>query len=187
MATHFCSNCGKPLMQAVPPLDNRLRGICQACGTIHYENPKIVVCAIPCIKTVRGTEILLCRRAIEPRDDYWTLPGGFMEVDETTEQAAVRETLEEASATVTVRGLFALMNLAVFQQVHLFYLADMTEARFAPGEESREVRLFMEAEIPWDRLAFSTITHALRFFFEDQKKGILENGGFGVHTIDLSR
>lgn len=110
-----------------------------------------------------------------------------METEETTEEAAVRETLEEASADVMVKGLFALMNLASYQQVHLFYLADMKEARFAPGEESREVRLFTEAEIPWDRLAFSTITHALRFFFEDQKKGFIEKGGFSVHTIDLSR
>ena len=187
MAMHFCSNCGKPLTQEVPPLDNRLRDVCHACGTIHYENPKIVVCTIPRLKTSRGTEVLLCRRAIEPRDNYWTLPGGFMEINETTEQSAIRETLEEATAEVSLKGLFALMNLAVFQQVHLFYLADMKEACFAPGEESREVRLFTEAEVPWDRLAFSTITHALRFFFEDEKKGILEHGGFGVHTIDLSR
>lgn len=187
MAIHFCSNCGKPLTRAIPPLDNRLRDVCHACGTIHYENPKIVVCTIPYIKTPRGTEVLLCLRAIDPRDNYWTLPGGFMEINETTEQAAVRETLEEASADVSVKGLFALMNLAVFQQVHLFYLADMKEARFAPGEESREVRLFTETEIPWDRLAFSTITHALRLFFEDLKTGILGRGGFGVHTIDLSR
>jgi len=184
---HFCANCGNPLTQEIPPLDNRQRGVCHACGFIHYENPKIVVCSIPYIKTSRGTEVLLCLRAIEPRDNYWTLPGGFMETEETTEQAAVRETWEEASAKVTVKGLFALMNLAVFQQVHLFYLADLAEPRFAPGEESREVRLFTEDEIPWDRLAFSTITHALRFFFEDQKKGILAKGGFGIHTIDLSR
>ncbi len=186
MAMHFCPNCGKPLTQTIPSFDNRLRDVCTACGTIHYENPKIVVCALPCLETARGTEVLLCRRAIAPRDGYWTLPGGFMEINETTEQTAVRETLEEASADVSIRQLFALMNLAVFQQVHLFYLADMKDTCFAPGEESCEVRLFTATEIPWDRLAFSTITHALQFFFEDLKTGILMHGGFGVHTIDLS-
>lgn len=184
---NFCSNCGKPLVREIPPLDNRLRDVCHACGMIHYENPKIVVCTIPAIETARGTEILLCRRGIAPRDNYWTLPGGFMENDETTEQAAVRETEEEASASVTVKRLFALMNLAVYQQVHLFYLADMDNAQFSPGEESREVRLFTEDEIPWDRLAFSTITHALRFFFADKKRIAREGGDFGMHAIDLSR
>ena len=187
MAMRFCTNCGQPLTQEIPPLDNRVRDVCHACGTIHYENPKIVVCSIPYIKTARGIEVLLCLRAIEPRDNYWTLPGGFMETKETTEEAAVRETLEEAGCAVTTGALFALMNLAVYEQVHLFYLAEMKDARFAAGEESRDVKLFTEAEIPWDRLAFSTISHALRYFFDDLKQGILENGRFSVHTIDLSR
>ncbi len=186
MAMHFCSNCGKPLTQEIPPRDNRIRSVCHACGTIHYVNPKMVVCTIPIIETKRGTEILLCKRAIAPRDNYWTLPGGFMEINETTEQAAIRETFEEATAIVSIKGLFAVMNLSIFQQVHLFYLANLKEAQFSPGEESREVRLFTENEIPWNQLAFSTITHALKFFFDDQKQISFKEGNFGVHSIDLS-
>lgn len=153
---------------------------------IHYENPKIVVCSIPTWETEKETSILLCRRAITPRQGFWTLPGGFMENNETTEQAARRETLEEAGATVRISGLFSLMNLPVYHQVHLFYLAQLENTNFSPGEESLETRLFTKNEIPWNELAFSTIKYALKFYFEDKEK--IQNGGtFGFHSLDLSK
>ena len=109
-----------------------------------------------------------------------------MENDETTEQAARRETKEEAGADVRISNLFSLMNLLVYHQVHLFYLAQLENTNFAPGEESLETRLFTEKEIPWDQLAFSTIKYALKLYFEDRKK--IQNGGnFGFHTLDLTK
>ena len=138
MSMKFCSHCGHPLIVGIPPLDNMPRHICPNCHMIHYENPKIVVCSIPTWETEKGTSILLCRRAITPRHGFWTLPGGFMENDETTEQAARRETKEEAGADVTISNLFSLMNLPVYHQVHLFYLAHLENTNFAPGEESLE-------------------------------------------------
>ena len=182
----FCSHCGHALTIGIPPLDNMPRHICPNCHMIHYENPKIVVCSIPTWETENETSILLCRRAITPRHGFWTLPGGFMENDETTEQAARRETKEEAGADVRISNLFSLMNLPVYHQVHLFYLAQLENTNFAPGEESLETRLFTEKEIPWDQLAFSTIKYVLKFYFEDRKK--IQNGGnFGFHTLDLTK
>ena len=109
-----------------------------------------------------------------------------MENDETTEQAAKRETKEEAGAEVKISTLFSLMNLPAYHQVHLFYLAQLENTDFSPGEESLETRLFTENEIPWNQLAFSTIKYALKFYFEDKKK--IRNGGdFGFHTLDLTK
>ena len=182
----FCSQCGHPLIVDIPPLDTLPRHICPSCHTIHYENPKIVVCSIPTWETRQDTAILLCRRASAPRHGFWTLPGGFMENDETTEQAARRETKEEAGADVKVSTLFSLMNLPTYHQVHLFYLAELENTDFSPGEETLETKLFKENEIPWNQLAFSTIKYALEFFFEDRKK--MGNGGrFGFHTLDLTK
>lgn len=183
----FCSQCGHPVIIDIPPLDNMPRHVCPSCKTIHYENPKIVVCSIPAWESKsHETSILLCRRAIAPRHGFWTLPGGFMENDETTEQAAARETREEAGANVKISKLFSLMNLPVYHQVHLFYLAQLENTEFSPGEETLETRLFRESEIPWDNLAFSTIKYALKFYLDDRKK-ILNGGHFGFHTLDLPK
>ena len=130
--------------------------------------------------------MLLCRRAIEPRYGYWTLPAGFMENEETTEQAAVRETEEEAGANVELGNLFTLLNVAHVHQVHLFYLARLRDLDFAPGIESLEVKLFTEAEIPWDELAFPTIRSTLELFFADRIK-VREGGSYGFHSRDIVR
>ncbi|WP_186107647.1 NUDIX hydrolase [Burkholderia gladioli] len=174
----FCSVCGHEVISRIPSGDNRERFVCDQCGTIHYQNPRNVVGTVP----VWGDQVLLCRRAIEPRHGYWTLPAGFMEMGETTSEAAARETHEEAGAHVEVQNLFTLLNVPHVHQVHLFYLARLTGPEYEAGEESLEVRLFDEAEIPWDDIAFPTVSQTLRLFFADRAAG-----SFGVHTGDIFR
>jgi ADP-ribose pyrophosphatase YjhB (NUDIX family) len=174
----FCSVCAHPVSLRVPAGDTRERHVCDACGAIHYENPRNVVGTLP----VWQDQVLLCRRAIEPRHGYWTLPAGFMEIGETTAEGAARETLEEAGARVELQELFSLLNVPHVHQVHLFYRARLLDLDFAAGEESLEVRLFSEGEIPWDDLAFPTTAETLRFYFADRKAG-----RYALHTGDIYR
>ncbi|MBR9882284.1 NUDIX hydrolase [Marinobacterium lacunae] len=162
----FCNQCGASVEQRVPEGDNRPRHVCTACGTIHYSNPRIIAGCLP----VYDNRVLLCRRAIEPRLGYWTLPAGFMENGESTEDAARRETLEEACTEVNIQSLYTLTSIVHVNQVQLIYLADMPTPDYGPSEESLEVRLFEEHEIPWDALAFETIRQVLRLYFEDRKQ-----------------
>jgi ADP-ribose pyrophosphatase YjhB (NUDIX family) len=163
----FCSVCGAPVELRLPPDDNRSRHVCTACGEIHYQNPKLIVGAIP---EWQGN-ILLCRRAIEPRHGLWTLPAGFMENGETTVEAAARETLEEANAQVAIGELYSLYNLPYINQVHLLFRARLLNLDFSPGVESLEVRLFAEEDIPWDTLAFRPVRLTLQHYFADRKAG----------------
>jgi len=164
---NFCSNCGAKVALRVPPGDSRPRHVCDSCKTIHYRNPLMVVGTIP----EWEDRILLCRRAIEPRLGFWTLPAGFMELDETTAQAALRETLEEARARVELGEAFTILSVPHVNQVHLFYRARLVEHDFAAGEETLEVRLFGENEIPWDAIAFRTVSTTLRHFYADRREG----------------
>lgn len=164
----YCAECGAPIELRVPQDDHRQRHVCTACATIHYQNPKLIVGAIPEWKDGR---ILLCRRAIEPRHGLWTLPAGFMENGETTGQAAARETLEEANARIALHDLYAMYNLPYIDQVQLLYRATLLDLDFSPGVESLEVRLFAENEIPWDALAFRPVKYTLEHFFADRKRG----------------
>ena len=136
----------------------------------------MVVGTIP----MMGERVLLCLRAIEPRYGKWTLPAGFMEIGETTSQGAVRETLEEANAHIELGPLFTMIDVPVVEQVHIFYRAQLLDERFGPGLESLDVRLFREDEIPWDDIAFRTVSTTLRLFFEDRSRG-----SFDVHTREL--
>ena len=160
----FCSQCGNTVSQHIPQGDSRLRYVCDHCHTIHYQNPNIVAGCLP----TWGTQVLLCRRAIEPRKGYWTLPAGFMENGETVEQAARRETLEEACAQVEQLAIYTLIDVPHINQVHIFYRAELQSRDFAAGEESLEVRLFEEADIPWSELAFRTVSRTLECFFSDR-------------------
>ncbi len=173
----FCANCGSPVARRVPPGDSLPRWVCDACGEIHYENPKLVVGTVP----EHGGRLLLCRRAIEPRYGYWTLPAGFMENDESTGQAALRETLEEAGTAVQLGAPFTLLSIPRVNQVHLFYLARLEVLDFKPGEETLEVALFDEAGIPWREIAFRTVATTLRHWFADRGRG-----AFGFHAEDIS-
>ncbi|HEB77688.1 MAG TPA: NUDIX domain-containing protein [Methylothermaceae bacterium] len=162
----FCSECGATLVIRIPAGEDRERHVCEACGTIHYQNPKIVA---GCIPEWRGS-ILLCRRAIEPRKGLWTLPAGFMELGETLEQAAARETMEEACAEVEILGLYTVFSLPHVDQVHMFFRARMLKPHFAPGAESLETRLVSEKEIPWSDLAFSTVRRTLEYYLSDRRE-----------------
>lgn len=176
----FCRACATPVEYRVPDDgDTRIRAVCPACGTIHYENPLNVVGTIP-FWGPQGSQVLLCRRNIEPRRGKWTLPAGFMELGETTAQGALRETVEEAGAEIELEGLFTLLNVARVGQVHIYYRARLLSDRFAPGPETLEARLFYENEIPWEELAFRTVQKTLHCYFDD-----LRRGHFGVHTGDI--
>jgi ADP-ribose pyrophosphatase YjhB (NUDIX family) len=172
----FCSNCAAPVVKRIPPGDTLERWVCDQCGEIHYQNPRLVVGCVPEFET----RILLCRRAIEPRYGYWTLPAGFMENDETTGEAALRETLEEAGARVELGAPFSMVSVPRVNQVHLFFRAKVVDLEFKPGEETLEVMLFEEARIPWDEIAFRTVGYTLKRWFEDRKKG---NFAFHAHDI----
>lgn len=172
----YCSLCGAPVELRQLPNDNRTRYVCTACGEVHYQNPKLIVGAIP----EWQDKILLCRRAIEPRHGLWTLPAGFMENGETTIEAAARETLEEANAQVDIGELYSLYNLPYINQVHLLFRAKLLNLDFSPGVESLEVQLFSEQDIPWDTLAFRPVYFTLQHYFADRKTGI-----FQFHISDL--
>ncbi len=164
----------------IPSGDNRLRAVCRQCKTIHYQNPKLVIGTLPIWNDGNTTKILLCKRAIEPRYGFWTLPAGFMENGESTAQGAMRETQEEAGANIELGPLFSVVDVPYVNQVHLFYRATLLDLEFAPGEESLEVRLFDESQIPWSDLAFQTVASTLKWYFSDAKVN-----EFSVHSKTL--
>jgi ADP-ribose pyrophosphatase YjhB (NUDIX family) len=160
--------------------DTRVRAVCPACHTIHYENPLNVVGTVP-VWGDTGEQVLLCKRNIEPRLGKWTLPAGFMELGETTAEGAARETDEEAGAQIEMGPLYTLLNVSRVGQVHMYYRARLLSDRFDPGYETQEARLFNEAEIPWDEIAFRTVRETLLCYFADRRRG-----QFGFHTLDIA-
>lgn len=172
----FCPNCAAALSKRVPPGDSVLRDLCDACGSVHYQNPKLVVGCVPQWQD----RILLCRRAIEPRYGYWTLPAGFMENGETAGQGALRETLEEAGARVELMAAFSMISVPKVNQVHVFYRARLLDLEFKPGAESLEVALFEESRVPWKDIAFRTVDRTLKHWFADHA-----HGAFGFHSEDV--
>ncbi len=175
----FCSNCGAgALAFRIPDGDTLPRYVCGQCGTIHYQNPKIVV---GCLPEWQG-QVLLCKRAIEPRRGLWTLPAGFLENGETLAAGALRETLEEANARVVIDSLYTVISLPHISQVYVMFRSTLGDLDFGPGTESLEVALFHEDDVPWDQLAFRTITRTLRRYFLDRKLG-----DFSVHVSTIDR
>jgi len=174
----YCSHCGGDIEEKIPADDNRPRYVCTDCTTIHYQNPNIVAGTIP----VFEDRILLCRRAIEPRHGFWTLPAGFMENKETTTEAAIRETWEEAQARVEIDALYTMINVPQIDQVHIFFRARMMDENFGAGPESLETRLFSEEQIPWDDLAFPTVRKTLELYLDERRKN-----QFGTHVTDIIR
>ena len=163
----FCSSCGNSVNKAIPEGDNRERYVCSQCSEIHYQNPKVISGIIP----IYGDQVLLCKRAIEPRLGFWTLPAGFLENGESSLEGALRECTEEANATVINPQFAGLFDIPQINQVYVFYRGELTGPVFGPSSESSEVALFSEQDIPWDELAFPVIELALNYFFEDRKTG----------------
>ena len=172
---NFCSNCGEATINRVPEGDNRPRDLCEQCGIIHYQNPKIIAGCV----VLDQNKVLLCKRAIEPRYGLWTLPAGFMENGETVAQAALRETWEEARATPVLDQLYMVTSIPRINQVYMLYLAYLNHSHFNSGPESLETRLFSVEEIPWDELAFLTVRDTLI-----QLKQDLAMERFSLHCID---
>ena len=171
-----CRHCGTAVNYQVPADDNRERAVCPACGLVHYENPLNVVGTVP----VWGEQVLLCKRAIEPRYGFWTLPAGFMELGETLADGALRETVEEAGARVEMQDLLTVMNVVRVGQVHFFYRARMLDTTLDPGSETLEARLFHAHEIPWDEIAFRTVRETLKHYFACRASGL-----YPLHSADI--
>lgn len=174
----FCSTCGAEVRLTIPQADNRERHVCVGCGAIHYLNPKIVT---GCIVEWED-QILLCKRAIEPRYGLWTLPAGYMEVGESTLQAARRETMEEANAEVEIIDLYMVINLPYVDQVYMMYRSRLLQKNFSSGSESLEVGLYNERDIPWDQLAFPAIRETLKYYYQDRT-----NRQFRIRTGVINR
>lgn len=174
---NYCSDCGQPVSHRIPQGEDRLRFVCDSCGTIHYQNPRIIAGCLP----IHGDKILLCKRAIEPRHGLWTLPAGFMENGETTLQAALRETWEEALATINCDGLYTIFNLPKINQVYMIFRGELENLNFGPGTESLETELFDEQNIPWDELAFEVMRKTLELYFHDRK-----TGEYPVRILDIT-
>ena len=172
-----CRVCGTAVAYRVPADDNRERAVCPACSEIHYENPINVVGTVP----VWGEQVLLCRRNIEPRFGFWTLPAGFLELGESSAAGAERETVEEAGARIELQDLFTVLDVVRAGQLHLFYRARLLDTTLAPGPETIEARLFREDEVPWDALAFRTVRLTLEHFFADRRHGV-----FALHVGDIA-
>jgi ADP-ribose pyrophosphatase YjhB (NUDIX family) len=172
-----CRNCGTAVRYRLPDDgDEKERAVCPECSTIHYENPLNVVGTVPYLED----RVLLCKRNIEPRRGKWTLPAGFMELNETLAQGAARETTEESGAEFEMGTLFSVVSVVHTGQVHLFYRAKLLSDTFDPGFETQEARLFTEDDIPWDEIAFTTVRETLRRYFADRRLG-----RFLLHDIDI--
>ena len=174
----FCSNCGSAVVLKVPDGDHLPRFVCDQCGTVHYKNPLLVLGCVP----EWEDKILLCRRAIEPRLGFWTVPAGFMEIGETMQQAARRECFEEAEAEVEIGSLLAVVNVTHAGQVHVMFRAKLLQPRYGAGRESLEVGLYREDDVPWADLAFPSGEFTLRRFFADRAAGREDH-----HFTELSR
>ncbi|NGX14831.1 NUDIX hydrolase [Wenzhouxiangella sp. XN24] len=175
---NFCSACGHTVELRIPAGDSFTRYVCPSCGKVHYQNPLLVVGCVP----EWNDQVLLCRRAIEPRRGYWTIPAGFMENDETLAEGAARETMEEAMARVEIQDMFAVVDVVHARQVHVMFRARLLDGRFGAGAESLEVALFDPGDIPWDEIAFLSVRFALEKFLEDRAAGVVR-----LHTTALER
>ncbi|MDX9963786.1 NUDIX hydrolase [Desulfobacter postgatei] len=164
-STKFCTQCGHPITRQIPQNDDHVRAVCSSCGHVHYENPKMVVGTIP----VFQDRILMCKRNIDPRKGCWTLPAGYLENEESVQQGAVRETLEETRAQVQILSPYRMFNILFVDQIYMMFIAELLSQDFGPTTESTDVRLFSQSNIPWDEIAFDVIRQTLEDYFTDRK------------------
>ena len=174
----FCSSCSNPVKQEIPSGDNRLRYVCTVCSEIHYQNPRVIAGVLP----IYQDQILLCKRSIEPRHGYWTLPAGFLENGESSVEGALRECMEESRATVVDPILYAIYDIPQINQVYMLYRGELSTPEFGPTSESSEVNLFYEKDIPWSQIAFPMVEITLDHYFEDRK-----TNSFDVIREDIRR
>lgn len=174
----FCLKCGQQGQFLIPEGDQRERLVCAGCGHIHYENPKVICGAL----AIHQDKVLLCRRAIEPRYGLWTLPAGFMELHETMEEGAARETWEEAEGVVNIEQLYCMYNIPRIGQIYVLFKGSLQDGQYGVGSESLECGLFSEDEIPWQELAFPSIERTLKHYFHDRQQG-----QFGFHLETIGR
>ena len=174
---NFCGQCGHSITRLIPPGDNRERDLCEKCGAISYQNPRVVVGTMP----ILGDKVLLCLRAIEPSANTWTLPAGFMELSETLGQGAERETQEEAGADIELGHLYTTIDIPQADQIHIYFLATALSAKLDPGPETIEARWFDLDDIPWDNLSFRSVSTTLKHYLRDR-----ETGQFGPHHYALA-
>ncbi len=172
----FCSQCGTPNIRKLLEGDNRERDLCETCGAVHYQNPRLVVGTLP----IWGDKILLCLRAIEPRANTWTLPAGFMELGEAMDEGAARETQEEAGVRIELGQLYTVINIPHVDQVHVYFLAKALGPELDPGPETLEARWYGLDEIPWDNLAFKSVSTTLKHYLRER-----ETGHFETHHYSL--
>ena len=164
---NYCSHCGSNnLQQSIPAGDNRPRFNCPDCENILYQNPRVITGYLPYFED----KVLLCKRAIEPRKGYWTLPAGFLENGESILAGAQRESDEEAGIDLNVHELYTVFNLIDINQIYVFYRGEIIDGKHAAGDESLETQLFLESEIPWGEIAFPAVTKTLKHFFSDRQE-----------------
>jgi ADP-ribose pyrophosphatase YjhB (NUDIX family) len=177
--SNFCGQCGSSITRRIPPGDSRERDLCENCGAIHYQNPRVVVGTIP----VWENKILLCLRAIEPRANTWTLPAGFMELAETTGDGALRETREEAGVEVELGSLYTVIDVPHVDQIHVYFLARAANGEVDPGPESLDARYYGLDEIPWDNLSFRSVSSTIKLFEQDLRTGTFETRYFSLAPL----
>ena len=180
---NFCSNCGQKVQFGNIADDHLPRFHCLDCGTIHYQNPRVIVGCIP----IWEDKVMLCKRGIEPQKGLWNLPGGFMENNENVEDGATREMLEETHGRVRIIGLQSVYTVLQVNQVHLHFLAEMLDLKYATTLESTDIQLFTEENLPWSDVAFASNRFALQKYFEDRRmglqrthRGFLQKGIFAI-------
>ena len=175
---NFCSNCSAKVELTKIDGDSIARYYCEVCDIVHYTNPKLIVGVLPYFED----KVLLCRRAIEPRKGLWNIPAGFLENHELAEEGGKREVWEEAEAEVNIDGTLAIYSIPQANQVYIHFYGKLKEGHYGCGIESLECKLFKENEIPWNEIAFTSSTFALKRYFEDRKKGKIEThiGAFNV-------
>ncbi|MDD9302497.1 MAG: NUDIX hydrolase [Desulfobacter sp.] len=180
----FCSQCGSRMSERIPDDDDHVRAVCSQCSHVHYENPKMVVGTIPVFRD----KILMCCRNIEPRKGKWTLPAGYLENQESVQDGAVRETLEETRARVRLVGPYRMFNILFVDQIYFMFIAELLSLDFGPTKESLEVCLLSEEQMPWDDIAFEVIGQTLKDFFDDRKAqagNSLKEATYGFKVKDL--